>query len=499
MGESGLPARLLAVAGTALLICASGPIHPAGAQETPGPDASNAPPSTTAAPSTTTPPSEATSSKATSPTVVSSTATPSLSNPMKISLPPLESLVPPPVRRPTPHENPTRDKQCVESSVQGELDKIPSAQKQLRFEDAWRFATGRDQKVAVIDTGVTEHPRFEGRLEPGGDYVGSQDGTEDCDGHGTHVAGIIAASRPSTPGGFAGVAPDARVLAIRQSSSRFSVAGKEPNQKVPAGDEESLAMAITWAASQGVSVINISQASCVTHDYLPLRAAVRSAVEEHNVVIVAAAANVSQSCPQNSVDKINTVVAPAWHDEYVLTVGSLDERGNPSKFSILGPWVDVAAPGERIISLDPKGPGLTNSVVDPNGQRGFIQGTSFAAPYVAGTVALVRERFPELRAKEVMERIKRTAHHSTGAHGRSFDVGYGMIDPYAAVTAIIPEEKGVKPAGNNPRPMTIDLNKPSPLPMIVAVGGTVGAFTLLGMTLFIVNATRRSRRRSTRP
>lgn len=497
MGESGLPARLLAVAGTALLICASGPAHPAGAQQTPGPDTSSTPPTTTASPSTTTPPTGATSSKATSSPVASSVT--NSSNPMRISLPPLESLVPPPVQRPAPHRNPVQDKRCVESSVQGELDKIPSAQKQLRFEDAWRFATGRGQKVAVIDTGVSGHPRFEDRLEPGGDYVGSQDGTEDCDGHGTHVAGIIAASRPSTPGGFAGVAPDARVLAIRQSSGRFSVIDKESNQKVPAGDEESLAMAITWAASQGASVINISQASCVARDYLPLRAAVRSAVEEHNVVIVAAAANVSQSCPQNSVDRINTVVAPAWHDEYVLTVGSLDERGNPSKFSILGPWVDVAAPGERVISLDPKGPGLTNSVVDPSGQRGFIQGTSFAAPYVAGTVALVRERFPELRAKEVMERIKRTAHHSTGAHGRSFDVGYGMIDPYAAVTAIIAEEKGVEPAGSDPRPMTIDLNKPSPLPMIVAVGGTVGAFTLLGMTLFIVNATRRSRRRSARP
>ena len=143
---------------------------------------------------------------------------------------------------------------------------------------------------------------------------------------------------------------------------------------------------------------------------------------ERNVVVVAAAGNLQQQglCGnQNPVpdpnlplardwESVQTIVSPAWFSDYVLTVGALSSSGQPAEFSLHGPWVAVAAPGERIVSLDPNGPGLINAWQD---QRGLvpINGTSFAAPLVSGLVALVRSRFPGLSAGQVIELIKRTA------------------------------------------------------------------------------------------
>ncbi|WP_415795634.1 S8 family serine peptidase, partial [Mycolicibacterium frederiksbergense] len=94
--------------------------------------------------------------------------------------------------------------------------------------------------VAVIDTGVARH-RLLPHLVPGGDYVADGDGTADCDGHGTIVAGIIGAA-PDPAGRFSGIAPDAAVLAIRQSSIKFRAAGHAGDGD-GVGDVESLAAA----------------------------------------------------------------------------------------------------------------------------------------------------------------------------------------------------------------------------------------------------------------
>jgi membrane-anchored mycosin MYCP len=96
-----------------------------------------------------------------------------------------------------------------------------------------------------------------------------------------------------------------------------------------------------------------------------------------------------------------------------------------------GPWVAVAAPGERITSLDSGGPGLINAQVGQDGMMP-LNGTSFAAPFVSGVVALVRSRFPELTAGQVMDLIKRTAR--TPGDGPNPATGYGVIDPVAALT-----------------------------------------------------------------
>ncbi|SDN13744.1 type VII secretion-associated serine protease mycosin [Allokutzneria albata] len=399
---------------------------------------------------------------------------------------------------PAPDVTYTQDKSCVEGRVNGDVNVKPWGQMGLNLEGARRFGRGEGQLVAVIDTGVNRHPRLAGRLTSGGDYVQSgKDGTTDCDGHGTMVAGIIAADDADRESAFEGVAPGANILAIRQSSKAF---GAQKNG-VPAraGDQSTLAQAIVRAADSKAKVINISSVVCMApgENWPLVQAAVRYA-RKQNSVIVAAAGNVTSgknsNCGNpNRPDSILTVPTPAWLDEDVLTVGALNEDGAPANFTLGGPWVDVAAPGTNNISLDPKegASGLANRYVDGNELHG-VDGTSFAAPYVSGVVALVRARYPHLDATQVMERIKRTARQPLGRSARDFHIGYGMVDPVAALTAVLPEEQGINP--QPPLRSTVDIAAPPPVdnrPLTVALVGSGIALGLLALTHLAVRARRR--------
>jgi membrane-anchored mycosin MYCP len=333
----------------------------------------------------------------------------------------------------------------------------PKADSMMNYTGSWAFSRGAGQKVAVIDTGVTPNPRLPA-LQPGGDYVSSSDGLVDCDAHGTLVAGIIAAT-PSPDDAFAGVAPEATVLSIRQNSGSYARTGnsgaqQDPNALSPGyGDTRTLALAIVRAVDLGATVINLSEAACAPAgaglDDAALGQAVRYAFER-NVVVVAAAGNVdSQGLCRNQNDVVDpnrsrddawgtvrTVASPAWFADYVLTVASVDPAGEPSTFSLRGPWVDVAAPGEQLTSLSPNGLGPINGWQDA--QKGVvpIAGTSFSAAYVSGVVALVRSRFPNLSAGQVMGLIERTAHTPTA--GPNTATGYGLVDPVAALSYELP-------------------------------------------------------------
>ena len=340
----------------------------------------------------------------------------------------------------------------------GDGPTIPIPQRTMDLDRAWQFSKGAGQLVAVVDTGVVRHPRLPG-LIAGGDYVSNSDGTEDCDSHGTVVAGIIAAS--DIPGqGFAGVAPKARILSIRQTSSQYQAKGTAQQKGPDAmpdgyGTTDSLAAAIRRAADMGASVINISEVACnSTISDQSLGAAVRYAAVEKNVVVVAAAGNNDKCKGTNPVidptdpsadpwSKVNMQVSPARYDDYVLSVGSTDKDGQPSKFTVPGPWLGVAAPGEDIVSLDvhfadPGSKGTAIGTVNPQGKQEMLAGTSFAAPYVSGVAALVRARFPRLSALDVIKRIEATAH--APAEGWNPYVGYGTIDPVAALTAEVPNQ-----------------------------------------------------------
>ncbi|BBX04391.1 type VII secretion-associated serine protease [Mycolicibacterium moriokaense] len=366
------------------------------------------------------------------------------------------SMLPAP-ESPHPSQRTEQQGECVAAPEDGVDAKGPDLQ------DVWQLTRGAGQTVAVIDTGVSRH-RLLPHLVPGGDYVSTGDGTADCDGHGTVVAGIIGAS-PDPDHGFSGIAPDATIIGIRQSSNKFRATDEPADAGF--GDVDTLAMAVRTAADLGATVINISTVACVsTGDALDdraLGAALAYAVDVKNVVVVAAAGNVGlagQCSEQNDSlvpgkpdwSDVRTVVSPGWYDDYVLTVGSVGRDGRPSAFSLAGPWVDVAAVAEDVVSLDPDGEGLINRLTTDETP---IAGTSYAAPVVSGVVALVRSRSPELTARQVMQRIEDTARRPPA--GWDPVVGHGTVDAAAAVSA------GPRPVGNDVHP-SLPLSVPADAP-----------------------------------
>lgn len=404
-------------------------------------------------------------------------------------------------------------KGCVESDTKNELiETKPWGQVNLNLDQAHKFATGKGIRIAIIDTGVDpRNPRFGNRVKPGGEYVDNSknaNGTDDCDGHGTEVAGVAAAAR--TEGDFIGAAPEAEILAIRQTSDRYEFGGDaaNPEKRSSAGKVGTLAMAIVRAANQDAKVINISLTNCGTpkgfsSDDRNLQAAIRYAVDVKDVVIVTAAGNLSTQgagCTKQNDNldpkNVNSVSSPAWFADDVLSVGSIARSGAVSTFSVWGPWVSIAGPGEEIISVDPKGTGLTNANVTAQ-ETTDIKGTSFASPYVAGITALVRERFPELKARQVMDRLKATALHPGNVSGRDNKVGFGMVNPVAALTAVLPAEAaGFKPP--QPKEMNTAVTPPPGLdwpPIIVALSGIGVGAALLMLTLFVRNSLNRKRTR----
>ncbi|MEV6431528.1 type VII secretion-associated serine protease mycosin [Nocardia sp. NPDC051463] len=384
---------------------------------------------------------------------------------------------------------------CAEPRLGGAPPQDPPlSQRLLDLPSAWQFSRGGGQKVAVIDTGVNPHPRLPA-LQPGGDFVSSSDGTSDCDGHGTLVAGLIAA-RPSAEDGFAGIAPDAEILAIRQLSLAFEAKDRgrsdEPGKIASAGygNVQTLAAAIVRAVDLGSTVINVSEVACGPAGSGTADASLGAAVKyayERNVVVVTAAGNIQQSgaCgAQNDGagwSAVRTVVSPAWFTPYVLSVASVEPDGKASDFSIHGPWVSVAAPGRGIVSLDskPGSAGVVDSVQTSEGV-GSIDGTSFSSAYVSGLAALVRARFPELSAQQVMDRITRTAMQP--GTGRDDRIGAGLIDPLAALTAQLPAQPiGVGADVARPLPAAAPPPYVDPMPRRVATIGTLVLLALLAI------------------
>ncbi|MCV7410459.1 type VII secretion-associated serine protease mycosin [Mycobacterium florentinum] len=323
----------------------------------------------------------------------------------------------------------------------------------LGVTQAQKFATGAGVTVAVIDTGVDASPRVP--AEPGGDFVVKDgNGLSDCDSHGTLTASIIG-GRPSLTDGFVGVAPDARLVSVRQTSEAFEPKDSQPDTGDPnatpaAGSVRSLARAVVHAANLGAGVINISEAACFKAkkqvDETTLGGALNYAVNVKGAVVVVAAGNVGGDCQQNpppdaSIPSdprgwqgVQTIVTPAWYAPLVLTVGGVGQNGAPSEFSMHGPWVSVAAAADNVIALGPGG----DPVDALSGKEGPvpIAGTSFAAAYVSGLAALVRQKFPDLTPAQVMHRIIATARHPGG--GVDDSVGAGIIDAVAALTWDIP-------------------------------------------------------------
>lgn len=393
---------------------------------------------------------------------------------------------------------------------------VTRSQAMLNLPAAWQFSRGDGQLVAVIDTGVRPGPRLP-NVDPGGDYVETTDGLTDCDGHGTLVAGIIA-GQPGSAGedGFSGVAPAARVLSLRVTSAKFSprMPGGDPMLARASFDVATLGRAIVHAADLGARVINISAVTCLPADrpidQAALGAAIRYAAVDKDAVIVAAAGNTGAtgsvgggtSCESNPLTdlgrpddprnwaSVTSVSIPSWWQPYVLSAASLTPDGQPSKFTMPGPWVGIAAPGENIASVSNRdGGGLANGLPDAHQQLVALSGTSYAAGYVAGVAALVRSKYPGLTAKQVVHRITATAHN--GARAPSNIVGAGGVDPVAALTWELPasNEPGAaraKPVAVPPAPAPKDST-----PRTVAFAGTAALALVVAAVAAIAAIARR--------
>ena len=338
---------------------------------------------------------------------------------------------------------------------------VSAAQNMLDLPQAWKTSQGNGVTVAVIDSGITPGPRLP-RLTGGGDYiVAAENGLVDCDGHGTAVAAIIAAT-PTDTDAFTGVAPkhpdlDSANLRPVQPPNHHPQQRPQPGEN--AGTIATLARAIRHAADiDGVGVINLSVATCFpayrNYDQAGLGAALRYAAIDKNIVIIAAAANTGQqplgvgTCNPNPPPSktaggsrdwasVTTISTPCYWQPYLLCVGALADDGGPSHFTMTGPWVGIAAPGEHITSLanTPDTP-VINAQPTPNAPPESINGTSFAAAYTSGVAALLRATYPQLSAHQIIYRLLATAHNP--AQNPSEVVGAGIIDPVAALTWHIP-------------------------------------------------------------
>ncbi|MET8906377.1 type VII secretion-associated serine protease mycosin [Micromonospora sp. NPDC004551] len=266
------------------------------------------------------------------------------------------------------------------------------------------LATGAGVVVAVVDSGVDRsHPQLTGRVLDGADFLDpGGDGTRDCAGHGTGVASLVAAApRPGVS--FRGLAPNARILPVRVSEQQV-VDGRESGRTVGAAE---FARAIRWAVDHDADVVNLSVVLYADHP--AVRAAVAYAVRR-DVVVVAAAGNLHDSGDPRPY--------PAAYNG-VLGVGAIGADGSRATFSQTGPYVDLVAPGADVLMAAPG-----------QGHR-RAEGTSYAAPFVAGTAALLRQYHPELSAAEIARRIVAGA---DPAPGRGDGYGAGVLNPYRAVT-----------------------------------------------------------------
>jgi hypothetical protein len=261
-------------------------------------------------------------------------------------------------------------------------------------------ADGTGIVVAVIDTGVrADHEDLIGRVSDGGDFVsGSSKTLSDPGGHGTHVAGIIAAKHDNHVG-IAGGAPGVTIIAYR-------VLGPS------GGSAADVAEAITEAVDAGANVINLSLGG---QSNAAVSAAVANAVERGTLVVAAAG---------NGGLKGNT---PEWPgaDPNAIGVGATMDGGDRADFSTTGPQLDLAAPGWDIWSTYNKS---SSSYTE-------MYGTSMASPYVAAAAAAIWSAHPEATAAQVREALESSA-TDLGTPGRDDEYGAGQVDAANALVAL---------------------------------------------------------------
>jgi major intracellular serine protease len=240
------------------------------------------------------------------------------------------------------------------------VNEIPKGVEIIQAPDIWKETKGKGITIAVLDTGCeTGHPDLAGRIIGGRNFTNDDQGNtdiyEDYNGHGTHVAGTIAASLNDT--GVAGVAPEAHLLILK-------VLGKNGS-----GQYDWIIDAIHYAVSQKVDIISMSLGGPA--DVKELHDAIKEAIAQ-NVLVVCAAGNEGDG--EHATDEL---AYPGAYNE-VISVGAVDLDRNSSQFTNSNNEVDLVAPGEKITSTY------------LNGSYATLSGTSMATPHVSGALALLK-------------------------------------------------------------------------------------------------------------
>jgi type VII secretion-associated serine protease mycosin len=342
--------------------------------------------------------------------------------------------------------------------------------KALDVAAAHRISTGAGITVGLIDSGVDgKHQDLRSALVAGKDfqYGGSSDGLKDTDGHGTEMAGIIAGRGHDGGSGVLGIAPGAKVLSVGAPTEGLS-------------DGTDTVKAIDYAVDRGVKVMNLSFGSPSTP---ALQEAIRRA-RAADVVLVSASRNKGD---------VADGAYPALYPE-VLSDGAIGRDGNIADFSVANEGVDIAAPGVDIVSTS-----ITKS------RYSLSEGTSDASAVVSGAAALVRAKFPDLSAAEVIHRLTATA-TDAGAEGQDQSYGFGRLnlvkaltadvgpapaDSAAAPTATADEPVQGAPPGRDDESEGVRLRDVAPL--IVAV---VAGLVVLGIGAVVVVLMMRRQRRT---
>ncbi|WP_186785010.1 type VII secretion-associated serine protease mycosin [Streptomyces sp. CBG31] len=285
----------------------------------------------------------------------------------------------------------------------------------LHTDRAWQTTKGAGITVAVLDTGVDgSHPDLQGQVLPGKDLVGfgATRGDSSWALHGTAMAGIIA-GRGNGPGradGVLGIAPEVRILPVR-----VILESKDPARaKARKTRGTALAEGIRWAADNGADVINLSLGddSESAHPDPGEDSAIQYALSK-GISVVASAGN--------GGEKGDRISYPAAYPG-VIAVTAVDEYGTHASFSTRRWYATVSAPGVDIV------------VANPDGHYYIEWGTSAAAAFVSGAVALVRAAHPGLDPAQIKKLLADTARDAP-AGGRDDARGYGMVDPAEAIEA----------------------------------------------------------------
>ena len=278
---------------------------------------------------------------------------------------------------------------------------------QMRVRDAWERTKGGSNLVAVLDTGVQAgHPDLRDRVAKGYDFVNDDAGASDDNGHGTWVAGIIAANA-NDGYGIAGISWNDRILPVKIMNASGT------------GSTADLAAGITYAANRGADVINMSVGG------FPYSQVIQDAVNNawnKGAVLVGAAGNNGRY--ENFY--------PASYD-HVVSVSATQVEDEFSHWSSFGPKVDVSAPGSSVLTTNCTAAACMH---EDWGSHTYISGTSFATPNVAGVVALLMARYPTKTPAQIVSRLLGTV-DDLGYAGRDDRYGIGRVNAFRAVGASV--------------------------------------------------------------